>query len=205
MEMNYTMASNSRWNGGVDSGDFTGDRVLSFSTTLKILRRIKASGIFASTGEDDMLESENANATPSNKIGLRMYQQVVASMSQISYGEDEAVSPKKPTSLPEMTTARAELGSSIPVDVNQRAARAEWRRWRATAGEFLPAKVDGGDLPSVRQKQSNGELHPCPSSGGARQRSSSGRSERLLFSGGDELLGSKEHRRQHGYLGGLSR
>nr|GLL33797.1 uncharacterized protein LOC109170103 [Ipomoea trifida] len=85
MEMNYTMASNSRWKGGVDFGDFTGDRVLSFSTTLKILRRIKASGIFASTSEDDMLESENANATPSNKIGLRMYQQVVASMSQISY------------------------------------------------------------------------------------------------------------------------
>lgn len=32
------------------------------------------SGIFAATGENDSLESENANATPGNKTGLRMYQ-----------------------------------------------------------------------------------------------------------------------------------
>lgn len=36
------------------------------------------SGIFSSTGENDSLESENGNPTPSNKTGLRMYQVHIA-------------------------------------------------------------------------------------------------------------------------------
>ncbi|XP_019174607.1 PREDICTED: uncharacterized protein LOC109170103 [Ipomoea nil] len=75
------------------------------------LKEMTGSGIFASTGEEDMLESEIANATPSNKTGLRMYQQAVAGMSQISFGEDEAVSPKKPTSLPEVAKQRELSGT----------------------------------------------------------------------------------------------
>ncbi|VFQ85520.1 unnamed protein product [Cuscuta campestris] len=69
-------------------------------------KEMTGSGIFASAGEDDLLESENPNTTtPSNKTGLRMYQ-VVSGVSQISFGEEEAVSTKKPTTLPEVAKQR---------------------------------------------------------------------------------------------------
>nr|GMD58934.1 uncharacterized protein LOC109154451 [Ipomoea batatas] len=52
-------------------------------------------------------------------------------------------------------------GIALLPDDLRTAVRAEWRRWRATAGGILSAEVEGGELPSVRQKQSNGEFHPC--------------------------------------------
>ncbi|VFQ78981.1 unnamed protein product [Cuscuta campestris] len=80
------------------------------------LKEMTGSGIFASSGEDDLLESENPNTTtPSNKTGLRMYQQVVSGVSQISFGEEEAVSTKKPTTLPEVAKQR-ELSGTLGIE-----------------------------------------------------------------------------------------
>ncbi|KAL8253496.1 hypothetical protein R6Q59_037189 [Mikania micrantha] len=59
------------------------------------LKEITGSGIFAASGENNVEEADAANPTPTNKTGLRMYQQTVAGISQISFGGEESVSPKK--------------------------------------------------------------------------------------------------------------
>ncbi|KAI3825922.1 hypothetical protein L1987_07664 [Smallanthus sonchifolius] len=60
------------------------------------LKEITGSGIFA--GENGLEEADAATHTPSNLTGIRMYQQAVAGISHISFGEEEVVSPKKPIS-----------------------------------------------------------------------------------------------------------
>ncbi|XP_015885373.1 uncharacterized protein LOC107420826 [Ziziphus jujuba] len=75
------------------------------------MKEMTGSGIFAERGEDDELESGSANPTPNNKTGLRMYQQAVAGISHISFGEEESISPKKPTSLPEVAKQRELSGT----------------------------------------------------------------------------------------------
>ncbi|KAD4386190.1 hypothetical protein R6Q59_009441 [Mikania micrantha] len=59
------------------------------------LKEITGSGIFAAGGENGIEEADAANRTPSNPTGVRMYQQAVAGISHISFGEEEALSPKK--------------------------------------------------------------------------------------------------------------
>ncbi|PWA89580.1 hypothetical protein CTI12_AA110330 [Artemisia annua] len=59
------------------------------------LKEITGSGIFAPGGENGVEETDAANRTPSNPTGIRMYQQAVAGISHISFGEEETVSPKK--------------------------------------------------------------------------------------------------------------
>ncbi|CAK9154245.1 unnamed protein product [Ilex paraguariensis] len=75
------------------------------------LKEITGSGIFASGGDNDALESDSANLTPANKTGLRMYQQAVGGISQISFAEEETVSPKKPTTLAEVAKLRELSGT----------------------------------------------------------------------------------------------
>ncbi|KAI3762185.1 hypothetical protein L1987_52609 [Smallanthus sonchifolius] len=59
------------------------------------LKEITGSGIFAASGENNVEEADAANPNAANKTGLRMYQQTVAGISHISFGEEESVSPKK--------------------------------------------------------------------------------------------------------------
>ncbi|KAL9255238.1 hypothetical protein AKJ16_DCAP02491 [Drosera capensis] len=75
------------------------------------LKEMTGSGIFAAGGEADDEESEAAGATPSNKTRLRLYQQAVAGISQISFGSEESLSPKKPTTLPEVAKQRELCGN----------------------------------------------------------------------------------------------
>ncbi|KAG2699129.1 hypothetical protein I3843_07G177300 [Carya illinoinensis] len=73
------------------------------------MKEMTGSGIF--NGEKDEEESESAKPTPSNKTGIRMYQQAVAGISHISFGDEESVSPKKPTTLPEVAKQRELSGT----------------------------------------------------------------------------------------------
>ncbi|KAL8136939.1 hypothetical protein V2J09_002940 [Rumex salicifolius] len=75
------------------------------------LKEMTGSGIFVGEGETEPLEAEGSNVTPSNKTGLRMYQQTIGGMSQISFAEDENVSPRKPTSVPEVAKQRELSGN----------------------------------------------------------------------------------------------
>ncbi|KAK3230864.1 hypothetical protein Dsin_002745 [Dipteronia sinensis] len=75
------------------------------------MKEMTGSGIFAGSGENDESESGSANPTPGSKTGLRMYQQTLAGISHISFGEEEGVSPKKPTSIPEVAKQRELSGT----------------------------------------------------------------------------------------------
>ncbi|GFY85826.1 hypothetical protein Acr_04g0005640 [Actinidia rufa] len=78
------------------------------------LKEMTGSSIFAADAENDGLESD-ANLTPINKTGLRMYQnfnqQAVGGISTISFGEVESLSPKKPTTVPEVAKQRELSGT----------------------------------------------------------------------------------------------
>ncbi|XAR62167.1 DNA oxidative demethylase [Bertholletia excelsa] len=78
------------------------------------LKEMTGSSIFAAESEGSALESD-ANPSSSNKTGLRMYQQAVAGISHISFGEEETVSPKKPTTLPEVAKQR-ELSGTLETE-----------------------------------------------------------------------------------------
>ncbi|CAK9320588.1 unnamed protein product [Citrullus colocynthis] len=79
------------------------------------MKEMSGSGIFASNGEGD--ESE-----PDNKTGLRMYQQTLNGVSQISFATEEGLSPKKPTSIPEVAKQR-ELSGTLQSESDARSKK----------------------------------------------------------------------------------
>ncbi|KAF3796885.1 hypothetical protein EJ110_NYTH00765 [Nymphaea thermarum] len=72
------------------------------------LKEMTGSGIFV--GEEDP-ESGSNLSNPTNKTGLRLYQQAINSISQISFSADGSVSPKKPTTLTEVAKQKELSGS----------------------------------------------------------------------------------------------
>lgn len=76
------------------------------------MKEMTGSGIFSESGDDATSESGNANPHP-NKTGLRVYQQALNGISQISFSTEEDVTPKKPTSLPEVAKQRELSGTLI--------------------------------------------------------------------------------------------
>ncbi|OIT19129.1 PREDICTED: uncharacterized protein LOC109221840 [Nicotiana attenuata] len=71
------------------------------------LKEMTGSGIFVADGENGNLESDSASAIPNR----RMYQQAVAGISQISFGEEDNVSPKKPVTIPEVAKQKELSGT----------------------------------------------------------------------------------------------
>ncbi|MFS7914168.1 hypothetical protein Hanom_Chr02g00150231 [Helianthus anomalus] len=62
------------------------------------LKEIIGSGIFAADEENGSEDTRAATRTPSNPTSIRMYQQAIAGINHISFGEEETMSPKKPIS-----------------------------------------------------------------------------------------------------------
>ncbi|KAA8546822.1 hypothetical protein F0562_003254 [Nyssa sinensis] len=75
------------------------------------LREITGSKIFATDGEDGVLEPGTANPNLNNRTTVRTYQQALNGISQISFSAEENVSPKKPTSLTEVAKQRELSGT----------------------------------------------------------------------------------------------
>lgn len=71
------------------------------------LKEMTGSGIFVADGENGNLESDSASAIPNR----RMYQQAVAGISQISFGDEDTLSPKKPVTIPEVAKQRELSGT----------------------------------------------------------------------------------------------
>ncbi|KAK9163032.1 hypothetical protein Syun_003934 [Stephania yunnanensis] len=74
------------------------------------LKEITGSRIFGVDDENGELEFGKSNHAP-NKTTVRVYQQALSGISQISFGDEESVSPKKPTSLPEVAKQRELSGT----------------------------------------------------------------------------------------------
>ncbi|XP_006652354.2 uncharacterized protein LOC102706094 [Oryza brachyantha] len=77
------------------------------------LKEMTGSGIFTEKSENG--DSETSN--PAQKTSVRMYQQTVTGISQISFSADGSVSPKKPSSLPEVAKQR-ELSGTLESDAD---------------------------------------------------------------------------------------
>ncbi|KAL2343054.1 hypothetical protein Fmac_004339 [Flemingia macrophylla] len=71
--------------------------------------KMTGSNIFSGNAEDTVLEGNFGNAK--NKTSIRMYQQAMNGISQISFGTQENISPKKPTSPHEIAKQREPSGS----------------------------------------------------------------------------------------------
>ncbi|PNT35437.1 hypothetical protein POPTR_005G076000v4 [Populus trichocarpa] len=82
------------------------------------LNEMSGSSIF--NGQDG--ESESGGANPNNRTTVRVYQQAVTGMSQISFSSDESISLKKPTSIPEVAKQR-ELSGTMQNDADMKSKR----------------------------------------------------------------------------------
>lgn len=76
------------------------------------MKEITGSGIFAANGANGASDPDSAN-----KTGIRIYQQAVNGISQISFSADGSVSPKKPTSIPEVAKQR-ELSGTLQTEAD---------------------------------------------------------------------------------------
>ncbi|KAG6534074.1 uncharacterized protein LOC121983602 [Zingiber officinale] len=76
------------------------------------MREMTGSGIFAVDNENEVIESGNAVPNPNNKTTVRICQQAVNAISQISFSTEEKVSPKKPTSIAEVAKQRELSGTT---------------------------------------------------------------------------------------------
>ncbi|KAH7432359.1 hypothetical protein KP509_07G018800 [Ceratopteris richardii] len=76
-------------------------------------REMSGNAIFSSEQPIDGPDSANTNGTP-DRLSVRVHQPACA-VSQISFGEDGSLSPKKPTSLPEVAKQRELSGSQETV------------------------------------------------------------------------------------------
>ncbi|XP_068643280.1 uncharacterized protein [Aristolochia californica] len=75
------------------------------------MKEMTGSGIFVGDGENGAAESGGSLSNSNNRTGLRIYQQTVNAMSQISFSAEESVSPKKATSIAEVAKQRELSGS----------------------------------------------------------------------------------------------
>ncbi|KAL6527366.1 hypothetical protein OROGR_016456 [Orobanche gracilis] len=75
------------------------------------MKEMTGSGIFKGKAENGTSETEDDDQIFANKTGLRTYQQTLAGISHISFGEEETVSPKKPATLPEVAKQRELSGN----------------------------------------------------------------------------------------------
>ncbi|PON32304.1 hematological/neurological-like protein [Parasponia andersonii] len=76
------------------------------------MKEMTGSGIFTDNG-DGAPQSDSAKS--GSKTGLRVYQQTLNKISQISFSADGRISPKKPTSIPEVAKQR-ELSGTLRND-----------------------------------------------------------------------------------------
>lgn len=75
------------------------------------LREMTGSGIFAADNENGVIESGSSLTNSGSRTGVKIYQQAISGISQISFCAEESVSPKKPISLPEVAKQRELSGT----------------------------------------------------------------------------------------------
>ncbi|KAK1370970.1 DUF4057 domain-containing protein [Heracleum sosnowskyi] len=80
------------------------------------LKEVTGNKIFAEDGENGELESGSMNSNSNNKTSVRIVQQAAHGISQISFSTEGDVSPKKPTTLPEVAKQRELSGTLGELD-----------------------------------------------------------------------------------------
>ncbi|XP_071724318.1 uncharacterized protein [Rutidosis leptorrhynchoides] len=92
------------------------------------LKEMNGSSIFSDKGEN--------GASASDKTGLRVYQQAVNGISQISFSTEEKISPKKPTSIPEVAKQR-ELSGTLQSDSDSKTKQISNAKYKEISGNDI--------------------------------------------------------------------
>ncbi|XAR73378.1 DNA oxidative demethylase [Bertholletia excelsa] len=131
------------------------------------LKEMTGSKIFA---EDGGPESGNANSNSLNRTGIRIYQQAVNGISQISFSADDKISPKKPTTLPEVAKQR-ELSGTLKSDSDTKVKKqVSGAKSKELSGNDIfgpPPEVPPRSLAAARSleaKESKNVIEPAPRS-----------------------------------------
>ncbi|KAJ6841169.1 uncharacterized protein M6B38_307975 [Iris pallida] len=101
------------------------------------LREITGSGIFVADGENGASEPGSVSSNLNNKTGLRIYQQAVSGISQISFSADESVSPKKPTSITEVAKQRELSGNLESESESKMKKQPSDAKWKELSGHDI--------------------------------------------------------------------
>ncbi|XWS41560.1 hypothetical protein CRYUN_Cryun17cG0092500 [Craigia yunnanensis] len=114
------------------------------------MKEMTGSGIFAANDA-----SELTATNPTNKTGLRIYQQAVNGISQISFSADGSVSPKKPTSLAEVTKRR-ELSGTLQSESDAKNKQISNAKYKEISGHdiFAPPEIKSHSLAAARSNES---------------------------------------------------
>ncbi|XP_058096780.1 uncharacterized protein LOC131242265 isoform X2 [Magnolia sinica] len=144
------------------------------------MKEMTGSGIFAADGENGAPESGSTTSTPNNRTGLRIYQQAVSAMSQISFSADESVSPKKPTSLTEVAKQR-ELSGTLESETE---AKTNKQQSDAKSKELSGHDIFGPppEIPSRPLSQHSLELKDSKDIGEPSPRNPAGGQSNIMFS-----------------------
>ncbi|CAL5326796.1 unnamed protein product [Camellia sinensis] len=132
------------------------------------LKEITGSKIFAAGNEDGGLESGNATSHPTNKTGLRTYQQAINGISQISFSVEEKVSPKKPTTVPEVAKQRELSGtqeSELDSNIKKQLSNAKCKELSGNDIFGPPPEIPPQSLPATRSfeaKERKDVVEPAP-------------------------------------------
>ncbi|KAE8709823.1 hypothetical protein F3Y22_tig00110328pilonHSYRG00567 [Hibiscus syriacus] len=136
------------------------------------MKEMTGSGIFAANGENDEAETGSANPDSNPKTGLRMYQKALAGISHISFDEEESISPRKPTTLPEVAKQRELSGTLESEDskLKQQVSDAKCRELSghdifAPPSEILPRPTTVRAL-ALKDNFDMGESHTSNAAGG---------------------------------------
>ncbi|KAJ6353679.1 hypothetical protein OIU76_002657 [Salix suchowensis] len=128
------------------------------------LKEMSGSGIF--NGQDGASESGDAN--PNNKTTVRVYQQAVTGISQVSFSADESISLKKPTSIPEVAKQR-ELSGTMQNDAESKIKRQiSNAKFKEISGhdifsppdEFVPRSLVAAHYLETKENKGIGEPAP---------------------------------------------
>ncbi|XVF15177.1 hypothetical protein REPUB_Repub09cG0128000 [Reevesia pubescens] len=115
------------------------------------MKDMTGSGIFSA---NDASEPTATNHT--NKTGLRTYQQGVHGISQISFSADGSVSPKKPTSLPEVAKQR-ELSGTLQTESDAKKKQISTSKYKEISGHDIfapPSEIKPRSLAVARSTES---------------------------------------------------
>ncbi|KAM6563812.1 hypothetical protein CsatB_023810 [Cannabis sativa] len=129
------------------------------------MKEMNGSGIFTDNGDG----TPQSDASKSgSKTGLRVYQQTVNKMSQISFSADGRISPKKPSSIPEVAKQR-ELSGTFLSDADSKVKKqVSSAKNKELTGhdifgpppEIVPRSVVSARTPESRASKDMGEPAP---------------------------------------------
>ncbi|KAL0333085.1 UNVERIFIED_CONTAM: hypothetical protein Scaly_2210000 [Sesamum calycinum] len=86
------------------------------------LKEMTGSKIFTADSKDDSTESGTFDGNSNTRTSVRIVQQAANGISQISFSTEEKISPKKPTTLPEVAKQR-ELTGTLESESESRAKK----------------------------------------------------------------------------------